>query len=178
MVGDNGGTITNCYATGDVSASSTRSSAYAGGLVGYNSNSTITNCYATGDVSATSSSSAYAGGLVGGNYAGGLIGINYSTITNCYATGKVKSKSSNAAYAGGLVGDNRGGTITNCYRYSGQSVTVTENGIYDPSATNTLGTATDMATLQSVSFQQNTLGWSTGDWSFSAGAYPKLKPAK
>ena len=53
LVGYNSGSITNSYATGNVSATSTSSSsAYAGGLVGYNSGD-ILNSYATGEVSAT-----------------------------------------------------------------------------------------------------------------------------
>ena len=188
LVGENGGTVRNCYAMGDVSATSSSVRAYAGGLVGRNADGTITNSYATGDVSG----SLYAGGLVGfidgrsdttsscifnsyatgnvsGAYAGGLIGKNrYVTITNCYAIGDVSGST-----VGGLVG--YGGRITNCYRYSGQSFTVTVNGTTTYEATNTLGTATDMATLQSVDFQQNTLGWSADDWSFAAGAHPTLK---
>ena len=133
LVGYNyNGTITNCYATGSVTATahsiSSYASASAGGLVGYNDGGTITNCYATGSVTATatttstsssssSSSSARAGGLVGYNDGG--------TITNCYAEGDVKATAtttstysdySSCAYAGGLVGYNNGsGTITNCY---------------------------------------------------------------
>ena len=153
LVGYNSrGTIINCYATGDVSATSSCSiSSSAGGLVGYNNYGEITNCYATGDVSATSStsSSSYsrAGGLVGRNYygtisncyatgyvsatnssyAGGLVGENYvGTITNCYATGDVSATSSNYSYAGGLVGYNYG-EITNCYATGGVSATSSRN---------------------------------------------------
>ena len=50
LVGYNSGSITNSYATGNVSATSTSSSsAYAGGLVGYNYRGSITNSYATGN---------------------------------------------------------------------------------------------------------------------------------
>ena len=170
LFGYNEGTIQNLGLesfTVDVSRSR---SVYAGGLVGY-SKGTITNSYAMGDVSA-SASYARAGGLVGCNREG--------TITNSYATGDVSASSMSTlpyAYAGGLVGYNNLGTITNCYRYSGQSFTVTQNGTTTHSATNTYGTATDMATLQSVDFQQNTLGWSADDWSFAAGAHPTLKNA-
>ena len=124
------GTITNCYATGDVKASATASSskAYAGGLVGYNDRGTITNCYATGDVSATASQKnhAYA-------YAGGLVGYNdIGTITNSYATGDVQAtyslsphvpNASASANAGGLVGYNDRGTIANSYATGNVSAT-------------------------------------------------------
>ena len=141
LVGDGYGSITDSYATGDVTASGS-SSAYAGGLIGYNINSvTITDSYATGDVTAIGSSSAYAGGLIGYNngsititdsyatgnvtassdsyatYAGGLIGYGSSiTITDSYATGDVTASGSSSAYAGGLIGYNINSiTITDSY---------------------------------------------------------------
>ena len=141
------GEITNCYATGAVSATSSGSGSsyyygysYAGGLVGYNNNGTITNCYATGDVSATSSYS------YSDSYAGGLVGYN-----------------------------NNNGRITNCYRYSGQSFTVDKNGTVSNSATNTIGTEKTMEELLSVSFQTDTLGWSADKWTFTEGEHPVLK---
>ena len=94
LVGRNSsGTISNCYATGDVIGDS-----YVGGLVGYNSSGTISNCYATGNATGSSS----VGGLVGRDSSG--------TISNCYATGDVIGDS----YVGGLVGRSTG-TISNCY---------------------------------------------------------------
>ena len=129
LVGYNdGGSITNSYATGNVSATATATStssrfaAYAGGLVGYNYRGSITNSYATGNVSATSSrSSAYAGGLVGYNDGG--------SITNSYATGNVSATSTSSysgsnAYAGGLVGYNSG-SILNSYATGDVSATST-----------------------------------------------------
>jgi hypothetical protein len=82
LVGNNSGTITNCYSTGSVSGFS-----YAdGGLVGSNSG-TITNCYSTGSVS-------------GSSYVGGLVGYDSGAIKNCYSTGSV----SGSSIVGGLVG--------------------------------------------------------------------------
>ncbi|MCJ9669944.1 MULTISPECIES: MBG domain-containing protein [unclassified Neorhizobium] len=120
---NNGGTITNVYATGAIIAPN--GGTYIGGLVGYN-NGTITNAYTTGAVGGWD----YVGGLVGyndgggtitnahasGNVtifdmdAGGLVGTNYGTITNAYATGSVTGNS----YVGGLVGENYG-TITSAH---------------------------------------------------------------
>ena len=203
LVGDNdSGSILNSYAAGEVSATAD-DSAYAGGLVGYNSGS-ITNSYATGEVSATSTSSrfaAYAGGLVGEKYggsitnsyatgdvsatgpyayAGGLVGDNDSgDITNSYAAGDVSATGSSSAYAGGLVGySGSNGTITNCYRYSGQTFYRVE-GSFDTysTASNTLGTEEDLTTLQSVSFHTSTLGWDESVWNFVGGAFPTLKNA-
>ncbi len=57
--------MSNSYATGNVTT--TASTTYAGGLIGYNGSSTVSNSYATGNVTTTASTT-YAGGLIGGNY--------------------------------------------------------------------------------------------------------------
>ncbi|ARN57185.1 GLUG motif-containing protein [Sedimentisphaera salicampi] len=90
------GTITNCYATSDISGF-----VYPGGLCGYNDDGIITNCYVTGSVSGGDNS----------YYPGGLCGYTSGTITNCYATGSV----SGGDRLGGLCGWNSNGTIENCY---------------------------------------------------------------
>ena len=116
---NNGGTISQSYATGSVSGHR------VGGLVGWN-NGTIIQSYATGAVTGAYS----AGGLVGVNsyggtisqsYAtgavsgivetGGLAGRNHGTISQSYATGAV----SGDVYVGGLVGYNYNGTINQSY---------------------------------------------------------------
>ena len=98
LVGENNGTISNSYATGNVSD---QNYAGVGGLVGV-SDGTISNSYATGNVSGTV--------LVGG-----LVGVNNGAISNSYATGSV----SGTEYVGGLAGSNGGGffagTIINSY---------------------------------------------------------------
>ena len=126
LVGENtsGSSITDCSGKGNVhaSASGKRAIAYVGGLAGY-TNSSITGCYGTGDAYASASvfsndstTSAFAGGLAGGN------GPN-ADITGCYSTGDAYAyafRNSNfatdyaTAYAGGLAGTNNS-TITNCY---------------------------------------------------------------
>jgi hypothetical protein len=97
LSGNNGGTIENCYATGNAYGISS-----VGGLIGENGG-TIENSYATGNVEGSSN----IGGLVGANH--------YGRIKNSYATGSVKG--SNAI--GGLVGLNGGtndeGIIENSY---------------------------------------------------------------
>ncbi len=99
-------TISDSYATGDVTpatsgSSSYNSNIYVGGLVGYGDNSvTIGDSYATGAVTATSSSSynsyTYVGGLVG--RANGSV-----TIRNSYSS-SLLSAEGKTAYAGGLTG--------------------------------------------------------------------------
>jgi hypothetical protein len=122
LVGQNGGTINNCYSSGSVLNTDWY---YAGGLVG-NNYGTITNCYSTGTVRGTS----LVGGVVGGSWGtitnsyssgsvsgdhcvGGLVGNNhgFGTITNGYSTGTVSGNE----YIGGLVGLNYEGTISSCY---------------------------------------------------------------
>lgn len=76
--------MSNCYATCDVSSSSS----VTGGLIGTAVRGTITNCYATGNIVSYSD-------------AGGLMGNAGADIYNCYATGNVTSNSGSSA--GGLV---------------------------------------------------------------------------
>lgn len=110
LVGNNqGGTVTNCHATGAVSGSW----GGTGGLIGSNERGTVTNCYATGTVT---------GGL---NGAGGLAGDNFEgTIVNCYATGAI----SGGFGSGGLVAYNFSGTVTNCYATGVVSASVGSTG--------------------------------------------------
>ena len=106
VVGYNiGGTVTNCYNTGSVTAHG--SDADAGGVVGYNIGGTVTNCYNTGSVTAQGGD-ADVGGVVGEN-------IQNSSVENCYNTGSVTAQGSDAD-AGGVVGNNfYNSTVENCY---------------------------------------------------------------
>ena len=120
LVGNNWGSISNSYATGQVSGAFT-----AGGLVGDNSGS-ISNSYATGQVSATSRggglagysrgsiSNSYATGQVSGSSGGGLAGGNSGTISNSYATGDV-ILTDDDSWGAGLTAGNYGGTIRASY---------------------------------------------------------------
>jgi filamentous hemagglutinin family protein len=133
LVGSNGGTVSNSYATGSVKSSSDLGAGLIGGLVGYNAGS-ITNSYATDNVSGGSAlvgglvgfndgtvSNSYATGSVSGStFVGGLVGENDATISNSYATGTVGGSNS----VGGLVGFNNGGSVMNSFwdtTTSGQS---------------------------------------------------------
>jgi len=119
-----GGSITNCYTTGNVSGKRN-----IGGLVGAQFyNGIITNSYTSGNISATDS---HAGGIVGWQYegkitnsyatgnitatidnAGGIVGLqHYGSIANSYATGNIKSSNC----AGGLLGIQYYGSISNSY---------------------------------------------------------------
>jgi hypothetical protein len=115
-----GSTISQCYATGGVTATAINNGLpVAGGLAGYNgfATSTIEDSYATGTVAANGgtppANSAYA-------WAGGLVGANADTglIIRCYATGSVTAAAGTGtlpgpapetgpgALAGGIVGYN------------------------------------------------------------------------
>lgn len=94
LIGYNNGSVSSCFATGDISGSLSYP-AIAGGLVAYNYNAgSVSRCYATGKTEART--------------AGGLVGVNIfdfetadgGTIDNCYASGDVFA----SEYAGGLVG--------------------------------------------------------------------------
>ncbi|ACF13999.1 hypothetical protein Ctha_1540 [Chloroherpeton thalassium ATCC 35110] len=82
--------VSNCYATGGASTNGN----YAGGLIGNapHASTSVSNCYAMGKVSAV----VY--------YAGGLNGFNGASVSNCYAANNV----SGGDYVGGITGVNTG----------------------------------------------------------------------
>ena len=148
-INTNLGTITNSYATGNVSGNDE-----VGGLVGINTNlGTITNSYATGNVS-------------GNDEIGGLVGINEDsgTITNSYAMGNVNGNDK----VGGLVGINTdSGTITNSYaignRGTGVPIQVTQTAEALKSPTTATGIYSS---------------WSLEAWDFGTDEqYPAVKYA-
>ncbi|MDE5852939.1 MAG: hypothetical protein K2G97_02730, partial [Oscillospiraceae bacterium] len=123
FVARNGGTITNCTATGEVTGKD-----YVGGFVCWNVNGIITYCKATGNVNGYDDVGGFVGqnqdngkiteckaeGDVTGdiNCTGGFVGWNVNgTITGCKAEGNVRGKNFVGGFAGGNADD---GTITNC----------------------------------------------------------------
>ena len=107
LAGTNQGTISNSYATGNITSSSPDGTAPdTGGLVGTNAGS-INRSYAGVNITESSpGSSLYLGGLVGWNEAG--------TVTQSYATGTVTNTSDQDASVGGLIGNNTG-TVSQSY---------------------------------------------------------------
>ena len=76
IVGQNsGGSVTNCYNTGNITVTGNNNDVYVGGVVAQNY-SNVTNCYNTGTITVTDSGSSYVGGAVGENDDG--------SVTNCY----------------------------------------------------------------------------------------------
>jgi len=100
------GTVSDCYATGNVSGGQT-----LGGLVG-SCDGLIMRCYATGNVT-------------GLRYIGGLLGNFYSqdSMSDCYALGTITTNVANNAYVGGLIGQSYA-PMQNCY-FAGQILNAT-----------------------------------------------------
>jgi hypothetical protein len=111
LVGYNyGGTITNCYCTGNIKGTEN-----IGGLVGGNEQGYIENCYFIGNVTGYCDT----GGLVGSNLV--------STIKRCFSTGSVTGE----YQTGGFVGYNGGSVIFDCF----SMVNVTGGNMYGGSYT-------------------------------------------
>ena len=78
VAGEKWGTMTACYATGNVTLEiNSPQDLSGGGVVGLNGGSTVLACYATGNVTSTGSSTGYV-------HIGGFLGNNYTTVTACY----------------------------------------------------------------------------------------------
>jgi fibronectin-binding autotransporter adhesin len=96
IVGNNAGTVQNCYVTGNVSGNRSN----IGGVVGQNSG-TVQYCYTTCAVTVNPENNGSSGGVVG---------FNDGTVQYCYATGIVSGKDS----AGGVVGFINTKIVQNC----------------------------------------------------------------
>ncbi|MDC2610986.1 fimbrillin family protein [Bacteroides ovatus] len=78
VAGEKWGSMTACYATGNVTLEiDSPKNLSGGGLVGFNGGSDVLACYATGNVTSTGSST-------GNVHIGGLFGDSYTTVTACY----------------------------------------------------------------------------------------------
>ena len=147
---EEGSTMSNCYATGDVTGVYS-----AGGLIGaMGDNSNISNSYATGDVTGGVASN---GGLTG-------VAVSGATISNCYATGNVAASSMDS---GGLVGvSEHNCLVENSFwntETTGQSVAIGDN--LGGTESNNKGLTT--AEMQNPT---NWQGWDDTVWDFST--YP------
>lgn len=95
----NGAKLINIHIVGG-SVTSTAANSYAGGIVGYSTNTTIYNCANECNVKSTL-------------YAGGIAGYADVLVEGCSNRGTVKIVSDGQAYAGGIVGYSRG--VRNCF---------------------------------------------------------------
>ncbi|WP_189030785.1 GLUG motif-containing protein [Paenibacillus albidus] len=146
LIGDNeGGTVTQSYATGAVSGSGD----HVGGLLGYNISAFVSQSYATGSVRGNVA----VGGLVGGT--------DFGLISQSYATGDV----SGGSFAGGLIGINGFGELNTSFwdtETSGQSSACG----YDTGICSASGLTTPQALTQA-----DYSGWDfTNDWFMLEGA--------
>lgn len=105
---NNGGTISNCTSSVDITASVDSN---VGGIVGSGESGTIENCCNTGSINVTGSVDSNVGGIVG--LAGNPNGRVTVTVENCENTGNVTVKG-NADGTGGIVGGADSGTVSNC----------------------------------------------------------------
>ena len=78
VAGEKWGTMTACYATGNVTLEiNSPQDLSGGGVAGLNGGSTVLACYATGNVNSKGSNT-------GNVHIGGLFGDNYTVVTACY----------------------------------------------------------------------------------------------
>ncbi|MBC6414695.1 MAG: cadherin-like beta sandwich domain-containing protein [Chromatiales bacterium] len=186
LVGFNGGSITNSYATGDVSGFFE-----VGGLVGRNLGGSIANSYATADVrgqyetigglvgfNGGSITNSYATADVSGQYEniGGLVGWNDGDITNSYTTGDVMGY----FQIGSLVGRNLGGSIANSYATADITRFGEVGGLVGSNQGNT--TNSSIQSTEALQLPTTTIDiyseWSTANWDFGNSLqYPTLKYA-
>lgn len=126
IVGYNYGTVENCYATVDVSASGSES-IYVGGIAGTNGGGhSITSVYATGKVTGTSSNS--------NCYVGGITGSNPGTLSKALALNKEGSDTPGTKgdlYLGRISG-NKGfySSFSQCYASTKIDTTATRQDTY------------------------------------------------
>ena len=99
-------TVTDCFATGDVSAtgSSMFIGANIGGLVGGNDSTSIWRCYATGNIQGDIYTTA-----------GGFIGISNGPVADCYATGDITLTDGKGSPSGGFAGVIGSGSVSRSY---------------------------------------------------------------
>lgn len=87
--------VKNCYNSGSISSNDNQ---FAGGIVGYNSDSNIENCYNVGEIT-------------GGPEIGGIVGGNNGYAKNIYNLGYINSLQRH----GGIAGQHYGKIIENSY---------------------------------------------------------------
>ena len=150
LVGQNGGIISNSYATGDVLGDD-----MVGGLVGNNGvwgEGRIEHSHASGNITGNRdvgglvgrntgtviTDSHFAGSVTGITQVGGLTGINLALIEDSYSIGAVSGN----VGVGGLVGQNDG-TVTNCFATGNVTGTAWYTGTGGLVGVNMTGTVTN-----------------------------------
>ena len=143
------GTIKNCYALANVTATAT--GVNAGGIAGYAYGVTIENCYYSGEVSAK-------------NYAGGIAGTAWrGTIQNCVSL----AESVTGSNTNRIVGNIYNLTLTNNYAWSDPALSADDDaGLNGANFTYTNGT---------LSKQFSEIFKNDSAWKFTDNGLPILK---
>ncbi|MBN2269214.1 MAG: hypothetical protein JXN61_01280 [Sedimentisphaerales bacterium] len=147
----NGGTISQCYATGTVRAGIDTTDSSCGGLAGIISSCLITDCYSSVSVENAGT----------GRYTGGLTGYAYSaTITRSYSVGSVLG---GGYQDGGLVGYLNGQIFDSFWDTDRSGMDFSDGGV-------------GLNTSQMMQMQTYGLNfWDNGAWSIDDGNdYPHL----
>src|SRR6185437_15476301 len=140
------GSVSNVYATGNVSLNTGNRFAF-GGLVGRFNSGSISNAYATGTVTGNYQSSE-GGGLIGWMQGG--------SVSDTYATGSVNLGGNASFVFGGLVGELDAGSVSNSFYATTDSGggAINNGGSVDAFSEwtgNTIGTGKTYAQLQALS---------------------------
>ncbi len=196
FVQENTGSIDKCNATATMKADYTFWEVSAGGFVGVNKNQ-INNCY----VDATIETIDARTDTPKNNSIGGFVALNQGTITFCYVTFDIDTQT--LGTIGGFAGRNeKSATIMKCIAdgditYTGEPLGVAsfigvkddgstlfknyytaESTIMQDEADVTVedpnATATELATIQTIAFLVDTLGYNTEVWEIVDGQYPTL----
>ena len=129
------GTITACYALGNITGSGVDADevgGFAGEFENDNGNLTFTNCYASGNISFPDSGGFghfSVGGFVGGAYHDNLYTYTFS---GCYATGTISCLGAGDHFEiGGFVGSGYGGFYNNCYCTGSVTVTSSDDEVVE-----------------------------------------------
>ena len=107
VAGESWGSMTACYATGNVTLEIYPGKDISGGgVVGFKGGNSVLACYATGNVTSTGSST-------GKVHIGGFLGNNYTTVTACYWKNNHEQG----------IGYNKEGIVTEATKVDGTDVT-------------------------------------------------------
>ena len=164
-----GSSISNCYTTGSVAATSSSLDAYAGGIVGYLQGA-LSNCHAAGNVMASGDNSSFAGGIAGVNGGGG-------SIANCVALNSGISVSGDA-YIGRITAHGSMGVLTNNYGSSSMTLGGSGHSWTNVGLDGVSGADVTLVDSEDEDWWKSTssLGWSWGPiWEVTNGYYPTLK---
>ena len=169
-VGYNYATMENCYATGNVTVTSS-AGVQAGGLAGHFKGE-LTNGYAAGVVTITTSTDTefYAGGLFGYAESYAYSGLS---ISNIYVH---PTNGAPVIYAGMLFGIGDYSSAHNCYYSEGQILHIDDAS---NATVGTEGTSGSFDQFNQASFYTDVLGWDSTVWNlsnldFANGMYPTL----